>query len=446
MLCCTWQLAWGQNFKLMRYDEDYSHLRDSARTFYNVLRYMPLSSSGKEFASFGGEARLELDLAQNEDWGARGIGRNVFLLQRYDLHVNIHLGSRIRFFSQLRSGLENGRKNGPRPIDEDQLNVQNFFVDIVPYKTANRTINLRIGRQELQYGSGRLIDVREGPNLRTYFDGVKIAYSSPMLKVDGLLMSDGKTRTGILDNPGIHRANLWGIYSTFSPSQNFNMDMYYLGNRRDGSLFDEGNVSERRHTFGTRFWRNSGRIVYNFELGYQTGNFTNGKIRAWGGSSEVGYRFTGMNGVPTVKLRSDFISGDDIKGDGKLGTFSALYPNGGYFGMNPQAGPANLLSFHPSLSWKPLNKLLVSTEVVMNWRQSEHDGIYRPDGSLSLSSSGLLEKYIGTTYIASFSFEVNRFLNFNLGLQYFDTGHFINDVVADHKDGFFAATLIGFKF
>ena len=34
--------------------------------------------------------------------------------------------------------------------------------------------NFRVGRQELEYGSGRLIDVREGPNVRLSFDGFKV--------------------------------------------------------------------------------------------------------------------------------------------------------------------------------------------------------------------------------------------------------------------------------
>jgi hypothetical protein len=113
----------AQNFKLLRFDEDHTALKDSARTFYNRLKYLPLSESGRTYVSFGGELRAELDQAQHEDWGAGNVGRNIFLLQRYQLHADLHLSDKIRIFGQLRSGLENGRKNGPRPIDEDQLNV-----------------------------------------------------------------------------------------------------------------------------------------------------------------------------------------------------------------------------------------------------------------------------------------------------------------------------------
>lgn len=159
----------------MRYDEDYFGLKDSARTFYNRVKYIPLSHSGDVYLSFGGEVREELDYAVNEDWGEMGIGKEVFLLQRYQVHADLHWGNRVRFFGQLRSGLEDGRRDGPRRIDEDKLNVENLFVDVVPYKRLGRTLTLRLGRQEIQYDSGRLVDVRDGTNLRLYFEGTKAA-------------------------------------------------------------------------------------------------------------------------------------------------------------------------------------------------------------------------------------------------------------------------------
>jgi len=436
----------AQNFKLLRFDEDYTALKDSARAFYNRLKYLPLSESGKTYVSFGGELRTELDRAQHEDWGARNVGRNIFLLQRYQLHADLHLNDRIRIFGQLRSGLENGRKNGPRPIDEDQLNVQNLFIDLIPYKGMDDKMTIRVGRQELQYGSGRLLDVREGPNLRLYFDGTKVAYTSPKWNVDAFIMVAGRVKTGIFDNPISRKSSLWGIYSTHAVAKMLNIDLYYLGIDRAEAGFDEGVATESRHTVGTRLWANGNELLYNFEIGYQLGKFGAADIRAWGGSMDIGYRFANLNGAPTVKLRSDFISGDDVKGDGKLGSFNALYPNGGYFGMNPQAGPANLLSIHPNLTWSPARKVLLSFETVFYWRQSLQDGIYRPDGTLSLGSSNSDSRYIGTAYVSTVSWQINGFLSYNAGVQYFKTGDFINDVIPQHKDGFFISSLLGIKF
>lgn len=437
----------AQNFRLLRYDEDYSVLKDSSRTFYNRLKYLPLSQSGRTYVSFGGELRAELDRAMHEDWGAMNVGRNIFLLQRYQVHADLHLSDRIRIFGQLRSGLENGRKNGPRPIDEDQLNVQNLFIDLIPYKGMDDRMTIRLGRQELQYGSGRLLDVREGPNLRLYFDGAKVAYTSPKWNVDAFLMAAGRVKTGVFDNPIISRkSSLWGIYSTHNAAKMLNIDLYYMGINRDEARFDNGVAAETRHTVGTRLWANGNELLYNFEIGYQLGKFGAADIRAWGGSMDIAYRFANLNGAPTVKLRSDFISGDDVKGDGKLGTFNALYPNGGYFGMNPQAGPANLLSIHPNLSWNPVENLLLSLETVFSWRQSLQDGIYLPDGTLRLGSSNSDSRYIGTAYISTVSWQISKFLSYNAGVQYFKTGDFINDVIPQHKDGVFISSLLGFKF
>lgn len=440
------KLSNAQNFKLLRFNEDHSGLKDSARTFYNKLKYLPLSKSGQVYVSFGGEIRAELDRAMHEDWGAKDIGRNIFVLQRYQLHADLHVSDRIRIFGQLRSGLENGRKNGPRPIDEDQLNVQNLFLDPIPYKGKDNKITIRLGRQELQYGSGRLLDVREGPNLRLYFDGAKVAYTSPKWNVDAFVMAAARLKIGVFDNPISRKSSLWGIYSTNNAAKMLNIDLYYLGIDRSEAVFDDGVATEIRHTVGTRMWANGKELIYNFEIGYQLGKFAAADIRAWGGSMDIGYRFANLNGAPTVKLRGDFISGDNVKGDGKLGTFNALYPNGGYFGMNPQVGPGNLLSIHPNLSWNPVKNLALSMETVFSWRQSLQDGIYRPDGSLSLGSSNSASRYIGTAYISTVSWQISKFLSYNAGVQYFKTGDFINEVIPQHKDGIFISSLFAFKF
>ncbi|MCC8407813.1 alginate export family protein [Mucilaginibacter sp. UR6-1] len=436
----------AQRIRLLRFDEDHSDLKDSARTFYNTLKYLPLSQGGSTYLSFGGEARFETDRSQNEDWGSRGFGSQSFLLQRYQLHADLHLGKRVRIFGQMRSAMENGRKSGPRPIDEDHLNVQNLFVDLIPYEASGKKITVRLGRQELQYGSGRLIDVQEGPNLRLYFDGAKVAYSSVKFSIDGFVMGNGGVKTGVFDNPLGRKARLWGVYSTWRTARQINIDLSYLGISRSNAVFDEGIANEKRHIVGARFWNTGNGFLYNLEAGYQFGAFGNGKVRAWGGSADIGYRFSHLKGMPLLNLRSDLISGDRKKGDGILNTMNPLYPNGGYFGVIPQAGPANLLSLHPSLAWNPARKLNISLGMVFNWRESLEDGIYRPSGIFNLSSSGSDKRYIGTSYMGMLTWNISPHLLYIFGAQYFDTGAYLDDIISQPKDGFFLASMLAFKF
>ncbi|CAD0006674.1 alginate export family protein [Flavobacterium salmonis] len=439
-------LVSAQSFKLLRYEENYGSLRDSTRNFYENLKFVPLNSENNFYLSFGGEARYEYVDFNNEDWGRLNIGRNNFLLQRYDLHADLHLGKTFRVFVQLRSALQDGRINGSRGIDEDQLNVQNLFLDVNLYQKEDKKITVRAGRQELDYGSGRLISVREGPNSRLYFTGAKIMYSSARFSVDGFAMMEDEINTGLFDNKISKKRNLWGAYSKIIFPKAGNLDLYYLGIRRDTAVFEEGIASEQRHTVGTRFWKYGGGFIYNVEAAYQFGSFGSGDINAWTGSIDIGYSFEDIRSKPTINLRNDYISGDKNQGNGSLQTFNPLFPKGGYFGFSPQVGPVNLIDIHPYATMDLLPTLKMQVDVVFNWRFSTQDGIYRPSGSLNLPGSASDERYIGTAYLANFTYSINKYISVVSGIQYFKTGAFINDIISNSQDGVFFNARLGFKF
>lgn len=438
--------AIAQSFKLLRYDENYEFLKDSSRNFYEKIKFVPLNENQDIYLSFGGEARYEYVDFNNEDWGRLNIGHNNFLLQRYDVHADFHLGKNIRVFAQVRSALQDGRINGPRGIDEDQLNVQNLFVDINLWKKADKQILFRGGRQEIDYGSGRLISVREGPNARLYFTGGKLMFNSSRFSVDAFAMMADTINTGAFDNKSSEQLNLWGAYSKIIFPKAGNLDLYYIGIRRDESFFEEGNASEKRHTVGTRFWKYGGGFIYNLEAAYQFGSFGNGNINAWTASVDLGYSFENIKFKPTINLRNDYISGDKKQGDGNLNTFNPLYPKGGYFGFSPQVGPVNLIDIHPYATMDLLSNLKMQVDVVFNWRYSLEDGVYRPSGMFNLAGSESNERYIGTAYLANFTYSFSKHISVVSGIQYFKAGSFINDIIPNSKDGVFFNARLGFKF
>lgn len=446
LIWCLCGFSASAQFKLLRYDENYETLKDSSAAFYNRVKFLPLTADKESYTSFGGEARYEYVDFNNEDWGRLNIGHNYFLLQRYDFHADIHRGKSIRIFAQLRSALQDGRTNGPRPIDEDHLNVQNVFIDATIWKKTDNSLLIRAGRQELDYGSGRLISVREGPNARLYFTGGKLAYNSSRFSADAFVMMADTIKTGMFDNKSSNQINLWGTYNKIIFPKSGNLDLYYIGINRKEAAFEEGFESELRHTVGTRFWKYGGGFIYNLEAAYQFGKFGTGSINAWTASVDLGYSFEKVKFKPTINFRNDYISGDKNAGDGKLQTFNPIYPKGGYFGFSPQIGPVNLIDIHPYATLDLLAQLKMQLDVVFNWRYSLHDGVYRPSGGFNLAGSGSEKRYIGTAYLASFVYSFNKFINLNTGIQYFKTGAFINDIVADSKNGLFLNARLGFKF
>jgi hypothetical protein len=434
--------VYSQSFQLLRFDEDYATLKyDTSATCYNRLKFIPLTTDKSNYATIGGELRYEYAGTVNEDWRKDGEGRNGTFYQRYVLFADIHAGSHFRFFAQLNSALANGNKNGPRTTDQDQLNIQNLFADI-----KWRQLLLRLGRQELDYGTGRLISVREGVNVRQYFTGGKIVYQTARLNIDAFVMMADSIRLGVLDNKPAGEINLWGAYAHLNIPRWGHFDGYYLGIMRGNSSFEEGSGREIRHTVAIRHWKAGNGFVYNLEAAYQFGTFGQGPIRAWTLATEIGYHFDQLCFSPTLMLRNDYISGDHYVGDGRLETFNPLYPKGGYFGFNPRIGPANLIDIHPFLTLRFSEKLGIQAEAVFNWRYSKEDGLYRPGGSLDMRGSSSDSRFIGKAWLLSGSYKINRWLEASAGAQVFRVGAFIKDQINRPSDSFFLNTAIVFKF
>ena len=144
-------------------DEDWSFLRDPAlrQDFWDPIKYIRLRNHRDDwYLSVGGEVREAFERIGNDNWGQQPI-QNAFFLQRYMAHVDVHYGRHFRSFAQLKSGIETFRQGGPRPIDEKRLDFEAGFVDICTGGEKD-WIAFRLGRQELNYGSGRLVSVREG--------------------------------------------------------------------------------------------------------------------------------------------------------------------------------------------------------------------------------------------------------------------------------------------
>jgi len=435
----------AQSIKLMRYDEDYSKLKDSVRTFYNRLKFIPVSADQKIYLTLGGELRYEYGGKINEDW-IRDQGYNASFLQRYSVYADLHTGNNLRFFAQLNSGLENGSKYGPAPVDEDQLAVQNLFAEVNLLKNDHHTLAFRVGRQEMNYGSGRLISVREGTTVRQYFTGAKAMYTSGRFAVDAFVMEADEVNPGVFDNRPSHQANLWGAYANLNIAGGGNFDFYYLGSRRDNAEFEEGSAKEMRHTVATRYWKSGGGFIYNLEAAYQFGEFGEGNINAWTAAIDIGYTFEQLKFKPSLNLRNDYISGDQKAGDGNLQTFNPLYPKGGYFGFNPLIGPSNLIDLHPYLVMTMSEKLSLQADVVLNWRYAKGDGIYRPSGNFNTAGSVSDQRFIGTAYLLSADYRFNSMLSASVGGQYFKVGSFIKDIVNPAADSRFFNIQISYKF
>lgn len=423
-------------FMLMRSQEDYTFLKDTPRKGWAKIKYVPLSNDN--FLSFGGDIRMEHQYLMNEDWTSGNDDRPLFL--RFMFHTDLRLGPNVRIFTQLKSGHAIGRNGPPMGLNVDRLDIHQLFLEIW---MGNSRVEL--GRQELKYGSRRLISIREGTNVRQSFDGARWIFEKPNHRLDVLVFAYNPQRIGYFDNRIDTDQAIWGAYYVWNtPVEQINLDLYYLGSRNLSPRFEAGTYAETRHSFGLRHWGSWGNFRYNNELVFQVGAFNDGKIKAWTASTDLYYMIPGKVRI-TPGIKADLISGDESPEDDVLQTFNPLYPRGGYFGLLAVIGPANLMDLHPSIKINPDEKWMINLDWDFFWRHRLGDGIYFPSGRLNVAGSSSEERFIGHQGGIQVSRTINRFLEVEASYFYFVAGAFIKEVT-EGANYSLLGTSVNFKF
>src|SRR6202007_2474105 len=131
-------------------------------------------------------------------------------LQRYFLHMDLHLGDRFRFFGEVASSLESGRNGGPRPaIDEEKMYVHQGFVDLGLWNSGHDSLTLRVGRQEAALGSENFVSTRDGRNIRRSLDGARLTWVKEDWTVDLLAVRPTLDNPGYFNDPPNHESGFW---------------------------------------------------------------------------------------------------------------------------------------------------------------------------------------------------------------------------------------------
>ncbi len=390
-----------RGYKLLRSEEDWSFLVDKSlrSDFWDPLKYIPLRRNAKDwYLTLGGEAREVWEQIGNDNWGQSPI-MNGYLNERYMPYIDLHYGPHVRTFIELKSGINSFRAGGPRPIDEKKLDFQAAFLDLGG-ATSRSSVHARVGRQELEYGSGRLVDVREGPNVRLSFDGFLVRTRVNRWQTDGFAMRPDEDNPGFFDNSPDHTTGFWGVYASGPISDEIQLDLYYLGQDRKDGAFERGTAHEVRHSIGGRVSRSvaNERPGWDFddEALWQFGSFGTANIRAWTVATETGYRIPTIALKPRFSAKADISSGDHPETN-TLGTFNPYYPKGNYFGVLATTGPGpiNFIDVHPHVELSAPQNLSLSFDWIFQWRQSLDDGVYAVPGFLIRAADGSRARFVG---------------------------------------------------
>jgi hypothetical protein len=429
LLMATVVAVKGQ-INMLRYNDDFSYLKqDSAiKTGTDQLKYLPLR--GKSTVSFGGEVREQLQYYNNINFGdvppAFSTTSAWQLWHRLMAHADIEVNKHIRVFTQLGSTFRFINPNPLTPeIEENKLSLHQAFID---YR-LNSDWLLRAGRQEVSYGSHRLITFREGPNTRLTFDAAILRYSSEKRKIDLLALSPVVAQKGVFDDAGL-KEFLIGFYATeWMGPKAFGVDYYLLNFTSKTRRYNFVSGRESRNVAGFRVFSNKPAANYELEATWQFGTFNDLRINAYSISADINHTFMSRSNW-TAGIAANYVTGDKRRDDKQLNTYNLLFSKPQY-GLTAPIGATNVITATPYIKANPTKRSSIYAGSSFVWRQSNADGTYSPGAiemrptPLSLPTSS--KKAIGTLLTLETNYLLNQHIALAFDGSYFFAGNYVRE-------------------
>jgi hypothetical protein len=382
VFACTVRAASAQetdkrpDIEMNRWQEDWSVLADPAlRTEpLDSLKYIHLwGDDPYTFLSLGLTLRERFELNDAINFTTP---EDSYLLQRFQIHADLHFDRYLRFFVQLEDARAFGKAT-ITPVDENPLDVRVLFLEYVR-KFDRWRFKSRIGRQDFAFDLQRFVSLRDGPNVRQSFDAAWADFEFGDWRVIGFasLPVQYQHNTVFDDVPSTHsQLHMFRVERhVFGTNE---LSAYYAYYANEGSKFLDASGNEHRDAFDVRFAGKDAGLDWDLEAMMQLGNVGSSSVRAWAVGARESYDVTKR---ASLGVQLDAASGDSRPGDGVLNTFNPLYPNGYYFTLAGDTGYTNLYHVKPFALFKPATGLLVLAGLGFQWRQTTADAVYvQPD-------------------------------------------------------------------
>ena len=364
--------------KMNRWQEDWSALSDpSLRTEpLDDLKYIPLGSAMPEgYLSLGATLRERFESNDAAGFGVGGTAQDAYVLQRVQLHADLHINDELRLFTQLEDD-EAFHKTTISSVDQDRLDLRLAFLEYVRHLSGG-TLKTRLGRQDFAFDLQRFVSSRDGPNVRQAFDAAWVDWEDADWRFIGFL---SRPVQYFDDHPFDDRSNNDFRFHTLRVERHVlgdnELSAYYSLYERRFAQYGDAAGSERRNIFDVRFAGKSGALDWDTEAMLQTGTVGGKEIRAWATGPSAGFTLADVVWHPRVGVQVDIASGDSQHGDGRVGTFNPLFPNGYYFSLAGYTGYANLIQVKPSVTLRPSAKATLLAGLGLQWRQTLADAVY----------------------------------------------------------------------
>jgi hypothetical protein len=365
----------------------------------------------------GGDVRYRY----NQEENSRLTGRdNIFDLYRFRAYGDLWYRDLVRIYAEFIWADSLHQDLVPFAADINRGDLQNLFAELKLYEGCDDRAYFRVGRQELLYGSQRLISPPDWPNARRTFQGVKGYYQSPKFDFDLFLVQPVipfPDRFDSVDNNVVFS----GAWGTYKPGGGRFLDVYVLN-------LDRTTVPTNVTTVGTRYYGEKDGWLWDAEGMLQFGGYAGKNLFARAYTMSYGYQFKDCCWEPQVWVAYDFASGTpDPVLDSTRQTFDQLFPFGHYyFGYLDLVGRRNINDVNAQIVCFPTKWITALAQLHVFRLDSPKDALYSATGvPLRQDPTGLAGTDVGQELDLVVNVHLSKHADLFMGYSHLFAGRFI---------------------
>jgi hypothetical protein len=339
-------------YKPLFYDNNFSYLNNpNYNDWYPGDHFKQVPVSDCWMLDLGGQYRARYQGEHNmRGLGLTGLDDN-FLLHRTRLFLNAKYSDWFRFYGEFIDAESNYENFPIRLIEVNRADMLNLFADTRVFNGDSGDLWFRIGRQELLYGSERLISPLDWANTRRTFEGFKFFWQGEDWNIDFFMTRPIFPDPTHFDSAEYDR-EFFGAWATYKAIKNQTIDLFAIQYNNAA-----GAANYQFTTLGGRWLGSQDSWLWETEGGVQFGENTDGSDHQAGfATGGLGYKWADACWTPTLWGYYDWASGGDDLGAGN--GFNHLFPLAHkYLGFMDLFGRSNIQSPNVQLTLQPTPKL-----------------------------------------------------------------------------------------
>jgi hypothetical protein len=384
-----------------------------------------LAQHTPSWLSIGGAYRFRFEGRQGNGYvegndESYGLGR---------LLVNIGIKPKpwLNFYFQGQDSRAPGKENAT-PFFRDPFDLRQAFVVVGEPEKGWATF--KGGRQDINYGTQRLVGALDWGNTARQFDAGKLTLGKKDMSVDIFAASLVRIDPNAFNKSG-HGDNLHGIYGKLNKLMSKTTFEPYLLWKQHNTVIGEIPLAGDADIFtgGFRWVRPlPGGFDGAMEVVRQFGTFANDDVSAWAGYWILGYTPPGWALSPRFSGEFAYATGDKDPNDGKRQTFDQLYPTAHlYHGIADRVGWRNIKDVRAGASIQPHRKVKVAADFFSFWLANRNDGLYGASGRLSVPApvGGALSSHVGWEFDVTTIYKPKPHITVGGGIGHLIPGDFL---------------------